>query len=127
MDNFSLCFFIFLFVLIKEVSNTHMSFAAKRNSSNLIARRQLAASVYTFNYNPLKPIQNFTTPPSILAVTVTISGGRGGKNTNPSYPCTGGKGGTITATFGVNPNTIYYVFLGGSGVDSAGECSTTAI
>jgi len=66
---------------------------------------------------------SYTVPSAVTQLAIDMAGGQGGYGASGSS--TGGKGGRVQCTVNVTAGTVYYVFVGGAGVNYSGSSTTT--
>jgi gliding motility-associated-like protein len=76
-------------------------------SSILCIIPSFAQTLYTFNYTGAA--QNWTVPPCVTSITVTLKGGKGGGSN-------GGNGATVSGVMAVTPGQVLQIRVGGQGV-----------
>jgi Glycine rich protein len=86
-------------------------------SSFLLANLTFAQEKVTFDYTG--KVQKYTIPDGVTEIKVTLFGAEGGLGRwdNAPHPgkFEGGKGGSLEASYPVNPGEVVYIFVGGKG------------
>jgi uncharacterized protein YjdB len=85
----------------------------------LLTGSVLGANAQTSSFLTPGGPYNYTVPVGVTAITVTLRGGAGGKNSDPvGFPDSAGHGGCVTANVAVVAGQVLVVYVGGKGGDA---------